>query len=494
MKILKKYSISLLFFIAVLTQVSCKKEFLEIIPKGQTVAINTEDYEKLLNANYIRASFEAGVYRGDEVAGLQPYFGNLSSVVHIRMQRLFRYEDRVYDIDVLPNEMTNVDGYIRRLYLFNTIINEVMDSQGGTEAQKLAILAEAKTGRAISNFMFLSDFTKPYNSATAATDLGIPNLTSADVTQKDFKRETLQQAYDLVIKDLTDALPNLGVVTHRRKVSKLVAEFYLARVYIAMNNFTAAKVHIDAAFLELPKATIPLALYDYSIVLNLNNLTATGTWFPDSGTQLDNEPLVANNSEVAYNIQSGWFQLSALDAFVFSPQTANLYTPTDLRLNGYSPLQTSLTNPKPLGMRRRVIGRSGANVGAILPDMYLMRAEIRARANDLAGAVADLELLRVKRITGSDYQVPSGIASNQQALVRFILDERIREFAISGLRWLDMRRLSQDPIYNNHVDYTHEIYNFDGSINATYELKKERYALKFGERMINESAGLIDNP
>ncbi|WP_198139812.1 RagB/SusD family nutrient uptake outer membrane protein [Pedobacter sp. BAL39] len=495
MKIFKKYILVTTLFMAMLPVISCKKEFLEVIPKGQTIAITTADYEKILNANFLATSFNASVYRGDEVAGLQPYFNSLSGLINRRMQRLFRYEDRVYDADQLPDEITDENNYIRKLYLFNKVINEVMDSQGGTEVQKLALMAEAKAGRAICNFMFLSDFTKPYNATTAATDPGIPNLTIADVTQKDFKRETLQQGYDLVLKDLTDALPDLGVITHRRKISKLVAEFYLARVYMAMNNYPEAKSHIDAAFMEIPAAVIPMELYDYSVVLNPEDQEAPGSWFPDGGFGLDNEPLAADNTEIIYNITAGWFQFQAVDVFVFSPETANLYDPMDRRLSLYTPFEIFSSVSHPNGMRRRTSGFfTGIDVGPSLPDMYLMRAECKARAGELTSAVADLEILREKRISGPAAAVPSAAAASQQSMVRFILDERIREFAITGLRWLDMRRLSQDPLYNDHVNYTHRIYGANGQEVSTYPLKQERFALKFGERMLNESNGLEDNP
>ncbi len=70
-----------------------------------------------------------------------------------------------------------------------------------------------------------------------------------------------------------------------------------------------------------------------------------------------------------------------------------------------------------------------------------MRAELKARADDLAGAKADLKPLRSKRMPANIVAIPSGIANDKEALVRFILEERIREFAISGMRWMDMRRL-----------------------------------------------------
>lgn len=496
MKIFKKYIIGSALSVVLMSQVSCKKEFLEIVPKGQTIAVTTADYEKILNANYLSTLFTASVYRGDEISALQPDFNNSAGTTsNIRLQRLFRYEDRVYNADQLPNEITDEGNYIRKLYLFNKVINEVMASEGGTEAQKLALLAEAKAGRAICNFMFLSDFTKPYNVTTAATDPGIPNLTVADVTQKDFKRGSLQEGYDLVLKDLTDALPNLTALTHRRKISKLAAEFYLARVYMAMNNYTAAKTHVDLAFAEVAKAVVPVRLYDFTVVLNPDNQDVAGTWFPEGFLGLSNVPLAANNTEIIYNVTAGWFQLQTADAYVFSPQTAALYATNDRRLNLYSPFRLFTTTAYPSGMRRRNTNFfDGIDIGPSLPDLYLMRAECKARANDLSGAVTDLEALRTKRIPGTAAQVPSNIASNQQALVKFVLDERIREFAISGARWLDMRRLSQDPVYNTHIDFTHQIYDETGREVSTHQLRPERFVLKFGERMVAQSNGLVDNP
>ena len=495
MKIFKKYIVITLTAAALFNAIGCKKEFLEIVPKGQAIAINTSDYENILNANYITSQFTANVYLGDEMAAIQPGFNNMPAERGRRYRRLFQYEDRVYNADQLPDEVTDADNYIRKLYLFNKVINEVMDAQGGTESQKLSILAEAKVGRAICNFMFLSDFTKPYNQTTAATDLGIPNLTVADVTQKDFKRGTLQQAYDLILSDLKSSLPNLNILTHRRKISRLAAEFYLARVYMAMNNYPEAKIHVDAAFEEVSKSVIPMALYDYTVVLNPDDQDVPGTWFPDFGFGLMGEPLAVNNTQTIYNVTCRWFDPVSVDGIVFSPQTASLYAATDRRLNLYTTYSYSEDAEYPLSMRRRNTGFfTGIDVGPSIADLYLMRAECNARANNLSEAVSDLQILRTKRIPGSAAQVPTAVASDQQALVRFILDERIREFAISGLRWLDMRRLSQDPVFKNHIKLDHKVYNQAGTVVSTFTLRPERYALKFGERMLNESNGLEENP
>lgn len=473
-----------ILFLSLILPTSCSKGFLEIEPKGSRVAKTTPDYEQLMNAVGLQVPYPPSLYLGDEMAAQKTYM----DAAQIRTQRLFRFEARVYDEDQLPNETWPLTS----IYTFNKVINEVMQSEGGTDQQKRAILAEAKVGRAICHLYFLNDYSLPYNAATAATDLGIPLLTKADVTQTTFMRASVQECYDFIIKDLEDALPDLGPLVHRRKFSRMGAEFILGRVYLYMAKFNESRAHVDAAFAELNKAAIPLTLYDYNVVLDPDG---SGSWFPDFGFGLSNYPLAANNTQVIYNLSMTNFQLQQANTYVFSPETAALFDPMDKRLLLFS--ETEMFNPDkifPGGMRRYSASLfSGLEIGPSLPDLYLMRAELKARAGDLDGAKSDLEILRSKRMPANVAVVPSGIAGNKEALVRYILDERIREFATSGMRWLDMRRLSVDPVYSNTVKYTHKLYDDTGNVVATYTLKPERFALKFGERMLAENKGLVEN-
>ncbi|GGH30111.1 RagB/SusD family nutrient uptake outer membrane protein [Sphingobacterium alkalisoli] len=478
-----KYILISFFLVLTVCQTSCKREFLEIEPKGYLIAKSTKDYEQILNAIYLTSTFTASGYLGDEVAAQKTYFAGTGR----RMQRLFRYEDRIYQPDELPDEVTGSFSYIQRQYLFNKIIHEVMDSEGGSEEQKRAILAEAKVGRAICHLMFLSDFSVPYNAATAATDLGVPILTTADVTNRNFPRATVQQVYDFMIKDLTEALPDLGTLTHRRKFSKLAAEFYLTRIYLYMADFESAKRHVDAAFSEKDKSNIEVSLYDYNDVL-----ADGGDWGADMdfGFGPSNQPLPANNTQIIYNIEMSSFFISSANTFVFSPRTVELFDPSDKRLRLYSNQELFGDFVFPRGMRR--FPGFSSDIGPSLPDLYLMRAEILARANDLDGARSDLEYLRARRMS-DNITVPANVVGDQQELVRFILDERVREFALGGMRWLDMRRLSVDPIYSNTVIYRHDMYDETGDLVESFTLRPERFALKFGERMLAESIGLEEN-
>ncbi|KAF5273719.1 hypothetical protein FQR65_LT17115 [Abscondita terminalis] len=55
------------------------------------------------------------------------------------------------------------------------------------------------------------DIAGPYNAATAATDLGAPLIKEADISQTQFTRATVQEMYDSMISDLSEAIPNLPI-------------------------------------------------------------------------------------------------------------------------------------------------------------------------------------------------------------------------------------------------------------------------------------------
>lgn len=483
MKTIYKYYFLLLVGGLGLALTSCKKNFLEIEPKGFLVAKHTKDYEQIMNAVNLQLVFLASGYMGDEVAIQERFFDG----VGLRLQRLFRYEDRVYQPDELPDEITEEGSYINRIYIFNKVINEVMDSKDGSDIQKKALLAEAKVGRAVCHLLFLNDFSLPYDATTASSSLGVPILMVNNVNNRHFTRATVQESYDFIIKDLLEALPDLGSITHRRKFSKAAAEFYLARTYLNMGKFQESRKYVDGVFSELAKAEIAMDLYDYNDVL-----APGGDWGADMdfGFGPSNKPLAAYNKEFIYNVEVNTFQATSANAVVISPQAAALFGDSDKRLLLYSDTELFGSFVFPKGMRR--YPSFSANVGPSLPDLYLMRAELKARTNDLAGATADLELLRSKRMT-EDVEVASNISSNQKALMKFIMEERVREFALTGMRWLDMRRLSVDPLYHDLVNYQHAIYDDNGKVVKTYTLRPQRFALKFGERMIAENIGLVEN-
>lgn len=477
----KTYEFTGAIVVAILCTIlfSCKKNFLEVTPKGKLIAQNVSDYDLLLsNLELVNVGAIAQVPMGDEVAAVEPYF----SGADLKLQRLFRWDKVVYE----PEENTTETVVpLKNIYTFNKIINEVPDAKGGAEQQKLSIQAEALAGRAWTYFLLINYFGKPYHENTAAGDPGFPIIVKADVTETRFTRASVKEVYDFIVNDLTRAIPNLPAkLSHSLRMSKPTAEALLGKVYMFMGKYNEALPHLNAALTGINDAIIPIGLYDYNVTFAPGGaflpIGLFGPAYPYSNIK---ESMYA---KTAYN---RW--TFTLNELVISRPTVDLYEASDLRLKFYS--ASAYSGPGyPNGLLRRV-GPSNTQIGMVVPDLYLLRAECKARLSDLSGAKTDVETLRKNRMPLASSTVPPGVAGGQLPLIKFILEERIREFAVQGYRWFDMRRLSVDPLFSG-TTFTHTLYSATGSVVSTFTLAPERFVLRFPQKVMDENPGMQNNP
>ncbi|NML37881.1 RagB/SusD family nutrient uptake outer membrane protein [Chitinophaga sp. G-6-1-13] len=485
MKITLKKIIHIILLPAVLLPYSCNKDFLDIRPKGKLIAANTGDYDQLFNnVSLITRNNEVTVPLGDEVLAVD----NMFLTTTLRAQRLFRWEDVIYQNDEQAPELDFSD-----IYIYNKIINETGNSTGGTEQQKQSLIAEAKAMRAWSYFQLINYYGKPYNKSTAAGDPGVPLVTVADVTQNKFIRASVQEVYDFMIKDLRDAIPLLPVkIISRIRMGRAAAQALLGKIYLFMNNPEAALPLLEDAMnnVSLTDAGTPattMELYDLNITMAANGPWGYNPVYPPFSFGI---PSVSNNTENLFARQFINYWTAFSTEFALTPQTVQSYSSTDQRLK-FLRANSSSSLPYPVPGSMGKYGIAGCNNGVTLPDLYLLRAECRARLNNLAGARTDIEALRVKRMSATEAVLPPGL--NQEDMIRFIITERIREFALQGYRWFDMRRLSTDPLFAADT-YQHFYYDATGKLKGTYTLKPERLTLRLPQIVINQNPGMINNP
>ncbi|UYQ91426.1 RagB/SusD family nutrient uptake outer membrane protein [Chitinophaga horti] len=476
-----KHTIYSTLFLLALTLGACKKSFLEITPSGKVIAETTADYDLLLNSLTLGNQFMTYAQAmGDEMAAIEPYFGGTT----LQQQRAFKWESTIYERE---EDAPEIMYPTTALYIYNKIINEVSDSKNGSDAQKNEVKAEALAGRAWTYLQLINIFAKPYNASTASADPGFPIIREADVTMGDFPRSTVKEVYDFIIKDLQDAIPGLRPVPlHRFRMSRPAAEALLAKTYLFMGNFTEALPHLNNAMAGIAASTYPVILYDY------NTAFATGPLAPvtEFGPSIPN---LYNNQESLYSRQTMGDWTSLTNALLLRPETMALYGASDQRrvFTRNNPFPGGAAFPRNMAQR---VAPFSPIIGMVVPDVYLMRAEVRARLNDLTGAVSDLEALRVKRMPAADASVPAPVAADRASLVKFILEERIREFAALGYRWFDMRRLSVDPEFNGTVNKQHILYTADGNISQTFTLTADRLTFKLPPKVLFENPGMQDNP
>jgi len=447
---------------------SCKKSFLEIKPKGRVIATKTTDYDLLLNnLDLINMGTDGQILMGDEVVSIEPQFNGSS----YREKQLFKWEGNVYQAGEDAKEtLVPVKG----LYIYNKIINEVMESTEGSEATKRSLQAEAYGGRAWTYFLLVNYYGKPYNAATAATDLAFPLITEANINGGDYTRASVQQVYDLIVSDLNTAIPNLAAVgvPHRIRMSKAAAQGILAKVYVFMGKFAEALPLLNESIDNLAQSVAPTLLLDFN------------TAFPGYPTAPNDQENIY--AKVIFNTYTG----ASNKLLWLTPEAAALYGPTDVRLANWF---TSMTFPNGLQLMKRTKSNS-AYFGIRVSELYLLRAEVKARMDDLDGAVADLEFFRQHRMPAADAGVPAAAAAAKLPLLQFIMEERIREFAVQGYRWFDMRRLSVDPLFTTTA-YQHQVYAETGDLEQTFTLDApNRFVFRIPPKILAENPNMQDNP
>ncbi|WP_208025510.1 RagB/SusD family nutrient uptake outer membrane protein [Niastella caeni] len=490
MSFLNIYKTSLCM-LAVSCVVACSKSFLDIKPKGKVIAETTADYDLMLNAGgFVTNNLDVSVPLGDEIIAFDNYFSSALA----RSQRLFRYDDVIYDEGIFAFEMSSL---MTQLYSYNKIINEVMSSTAGTEAEKKAIMAEARANRAWIYFSLINLYGKPYNAATAATDPGYPIVTKADVAETKFTRAPVQEVYDFIIRDLTESIPDLPVTIRTRvRMGKTAAELLLGKVYVFMGKFDTAKPWLESALTDLAStgtgtALTNMALYDLNVTM-----VSGGTWgwnpTTTATTSFNGMPTQANYTEYIVSRQASNMWSATSSEYTLSPQTTQLFTSSDKRLNFFTTKPYLVTTSYPMTGALRRNGHSSIQNGMTIPELYLLRAEVAARLGDTTTAINSLKTLRVKRMNATDANaIPVGLTQLQ--LIQFVLNERIREFAVQGYRWFDMRRLSVDPLFSS-ATYTHRLYNTSGVLSSTFTLRPERFTLQLPQAVIAQNPGMENNP
>lgn len=448
---------------------SCKKSFLEIEPKGIIIAEKTSDYDLLLNnLELINAHPGNHALMGDEIATVEPNWTGAT----FQEKKLFQWQTDIYTPSDDAAE-TNIPA--KNLYIYNKVIGDVMSSKDGSEDYKKTIRGEALACRAWINFLWVNYFGKPYTEATAATDPAFALITEADVNNGPYTKATVKQMYDQIISDLTAAIQDIAQsgVYGRTRMSKATAQGLLAKAYVFMGKYEEALPLLNESISNLALSTSATRLLDY----NTTESPVTA------------RPVVAFDTENVFAKQFVNSYTNTNKTFWLTPEAIALYGSTDLR-RGWIKDSVTLGNGTKLFKRNQQLM---SFYGLRVPDLYLLRAEVKARLNDLTGAVADLVYLRERRMPVANAAVPATASADRVSLVKFVIEERIREFSMQGYRWFDMRRLSVDPLFTNAPAFQHRVYAQSGAIQQTFTLKApDNFIFLISPKLQGENPGLAN--
>lgn len=428
----------------------CKK-FLDIVPKDKFIPTTVEDYENMLNFATVTAFndyYEDLITDDAFLPEGEP--GNLYTKARLSSRKIYLFDKNAFgegDNDVLWSE-----GY-KRIFYFNTVINNIMEAQGGTEANKRSIRAEALFGRALDHLLLVNVYGQHYDVVTAATEPGVPLVLEADISAK-HSRNTVKEVYDQIIADLKEAAVDLPLTAKLNKfrVRKAAAYALMSRVYLYMGDYEKALANANEA----------LGLY--STLVNMNNykviIPGPFPFVPGSPVGWTDVPRGLDHPETI--VARTFLRPFGIGQDVCaSPELSALFTNDDKRwtlyyANGWPPAPPFNYMTR-YGVKIFLRG-DFFNNALNTPEVYLTRAECKARANDLDGALADVNLLRQNRISPAVYQTftPADFSNDAEKVLRFVLEERRRELAFTGMRLMDLKRLNKDPRFRKTIRHTAE--------------------------------------
>ncbi|WEK18582.1 MAG: RagB/SusD family nutrient uptake outer membrane protein [Candidatus Pedobacter colombiensis] len=391
--------------IPVLMAVSCKK-FLDIKPKGVIIAESLGDFEGVLNSELIVNPFGQNnliIYSTDD---LNDASLNLQGQTSPKGNTYF-WVEYINNSSVRPDYWADLYNTIANL---NVVTEGVLSATDGTDQQKKQLYAEAMVAKTFNYFHLLSFFAPAYNKATANIDYGLPYVNTTDVSKDTPARLTLQAMYDQLINDIVAAIPDLPETNiNNTRVTKGAAYGMLARIYMSMGDYVNAEKYADL-ILGSGKAKI----------VNYGAYT-TGQ-------------LPATNSSP----EELWVRYSYNMTFSYSNELLSKYDlNNDLRIRllatkkndgTYSYSNFQAYNP---------------NRGITYAEIFLDKAECLARSGDINGALNIVNnTIRKNRFLAAQYTALT--ASTPEAALTAVLEERRRELAFKGLRWIDMKRLDRE--------------------------------------------------
>lgn len=324
------------------------------------------------------------------------------------------------------------------IYRCNAALEELNEAQNLSQEVKKQLMGEAKFLRAFFYFYLLNLFGN------------VPLVLSTDYKANALlNRSSKEQVYETIINDLMESGELLSsdfvdqtvlkATTERVRPTKWAAQALLARTYLYSKNFAKAE---EMATIVIGNS----ALFDLIPI---------------------NDVFIKNSMEAIWQIQPTYAGFNTADGYNFvlsegpqngkfrstylSGQLLNNFEVGDLRRQGKNWVDSVITDGViyyyPFKFKKSEYDPTIIDASTLteylmvlrLGEQYLIRAEARARQNNLAGAISDLDEIRNR--AGLTLIASTNPGIDQQELINSILHEKqVELFTEWGHRWFDLKR------------------------------------------------------
>ena len=326
----------------------------------------------------------------------------------------------LWDVNT-PPPMMNWTAPYGKVYTCNLVLESVdkFPLGGLSEGERAKTKGEALFLRSWAFYQLAQIFSMPYAEESAETDQGIPLRATTDVNVE-VGRSSVAETYTKIENDLKLAAGLLPThIPIATRPGKGAAYAVLSRVYLAMGDYQKAGDYADSC----------LQLHSQLIDYNGLDTNMTGQF-----------PVL--NPEVVFHARGAVGLIPLASKGRVSADLYAQYEKGDLRRPHFFKADAA-------GVLRFHGDYAGQTSGVVFAgittaELILTRAECLARAGKVQEALKDMDKLLRNRYL-PEYYVRFHTSDKEIAL-DFILNERRKELVFRlGIRWVDIRRLNQDP-------------------------------------------------
>ncbi len=456
---------NILAIAAVVTLATGCKGFLDEVDQSKFIAETADHFSSVLLGEF-NSAYETfrgeGAYEG--VNFISWMTDELSDGVNVNQNTSYREALRPIfcwqrDIEKNMSDFSRMDysSYWAYSYKIIAICNNIFENIDGvveeTPGEKKFVLAEAHFVSALMYFYLVNLYAEPYRAETAASTMGVPVKEDTGIDDA-YDREMLDVCYDKILGHLNDALA-------------LVKES-------GLNYKTYNKISEDAVLLLLSRVHLFMGNWD-KVIETLEPVMARASLQSIENNANVSQTFAENSKEVIYTY--GRWSYNNFDSFLtsayfnVSSELYSLYDETDARATQWF----KATEDKDKGLfiveskkSNKVCYKPGL-VAMRYAEAYLNIAEAYARKNEVGEATKYLaKFIPTRHTMNAEINIPA----NQKDLVKFIYDERLREFCFEDfVRWFDLRRMPESE--RPEIVHTFKIMQGASSLGTeTYRLMK----------------------
>lgn len=438
-----------LFSVFLIITAGCNK-YLEKEPDNRAKLNSPEKVSQLLSTAYPQANYQAfAETMTDNVTDIGNGDPVTNNVIH----------DPYFFIDSRETQEDSPENYWDSCYAAIAAANQALEtiSKVADPANYSSQKGEALVARAYAHFMLVNFFSKFYDPATAAADLGIPYVTETEkIIFKKYERKTVQYVYDMVEKDLTEGLPLINDNTYnvpKYHFTQAAASAFAARFYLYKKDYAKVIQYANAA---VPGNNFAGNLRGWNTTYrNITDVTELFKIYAKA-TEPANLLLVETKSYWSRYYYQNRYGVSEQKQSEIFPRPDS-FTGGNLAFKLYS-VREGTHSLVPKIDEYFVKASVNANIG----DVYIMvplftaeevlfnRAEAYVYTGNIAAALADLNTYASTRInnyspsanniTATRVRAVTGISDISAGLIKTILYYKRAEFIHEGMRWFDILR------------------------------------------------------